>query len=177
MQVTPYFEYQTCVTLLILVRWKDALYNLKSVACRQELMSSVLMAVLISSGVDGNLVGAFLTTSQCSLCFDQHLEAQLSNLSDMLIHSYITHGKWSVEEFSIWSVLSINFIRTCLWMKCHVDFLFFQNGKGRKYLLSSRLIDWLIDWFRTLTKYFSHSCGHRIESSYIKFTKPNNTAP
>jgi hypothetical protein len=33
MQVTPYFEYQTCVTL--------------------ELMSSVLMAVLISSGVDG----------------------------------------------------------------------------------------------------------------------------
>ena len=34
-------------------RRKDALYNLKSVACRQELMSSVLMAVLISSGVDG----------------------------------------------------------------------------------------------------------------------------
>ncbi len=34
-------------------RRKDALYNLKSVACRQELISSVLMTVLISSGVDG----------------------------------------------------------------------------------------------------------------------------
>jgi hypothetical protein len=22
-------------------------------------------------------------------------------------------------------------VRTCLWMKCHVDFFFFQNGKGR----------------------------------------------
>jgi hypothetical protein len=34
-------------------RRKDALYNLKSVACRQELISSLLMTVLISSGVDG----------------------------------------------------------------------------------------------------------------------------
>ena len=34
-------------------RRKDALHNLKSVACRQELISSVLMTVLISSGVDG----------------------------------------------------------------------------------------------------------------------------
>jgi hypothetical protein len=59
-------------------------------------------------------VNLLLLSLVANIYCHQHLEAQLSNLSDMLIHRYITHGKWSVEEFSIWSVLSINFIRTCL---------------------------------------------------------------
>jgi hypothetical protein len=90
------------------------------------------------------------------LCKEEFTSTPAKSFSVPSVDPDTTINYSDISDPVMKAVLSINFIRTCLWMKCHVDFFFFRMEKAepashgrtvfihqhQKILKQSSLLDW-----------------------------------